>query len=320
MKSVLVRIGVVGAALLLAGTAFAQDYRARVQGQITDESRGALPGVSVTLVNDATGVSGNRVTDAEGRYRFDFVEPGSYGVSAELQGFHAAGQKAVRVSQRGDVTVDLVMNVATVEETITVQASSVLVQFNSSSSDLTLERQLVDQVPISGRNPYSLANLDPSIVNTPGTTAAENRPYHHAYANDYDAGGGTRRANEVLLDGVPLSASYKTSYTPVDGCDRGNHRLEEQRRRRERQQPRRSDQPQHEVGHQRAARLGLHVRPRSEHELDQRPDHSHQPRTGHVGTARHQAADVRRHRGRADQDEQDLQLHRVRAVERPAAR
>src|SRR5688572_8468041 len=214
MKSVLVGIGVVGAVLLLAGTAFAQDYRARLQGQITDESKGALPGVIVTLVNDNTGVSSNRVTDAEGRYRFDFVEPGSYGVSAELQGFRGASQKAVRVSQRGDVTVDLVMNVATVAETITVQASSVLVQFNSSSSDLTLERQLVDQVPISGRNPYSLANLDPSIVNTPGTTAAENRPYHHAYANDYDAGGGTRRANAVLLDGVPLSASYKTSYTP----------------------------------------------------------------------------------------------------------
>ena len=47
-----------------------------------------------------------------------------------------------------------------------------------------------------------------------GTTAAENRPYHHAYANDYDAGGGTRRANAVLLDGVALGASYKTSYTP----------------------------------------------------------------------------------------------------------
>ncbi len=43
----------------------------------------------------------------------------------------------------------------------------------------------------------------------------ENRPYHHAYANDYDAGGGTRRANDVLLDGVPLGASYKTSYTPA---------------------------------------------------------------------------------------------------------
>src|SRR4030095_14426698 len=64
-----------------------------------------------------------------------------------------------------------------------------------------------------GRNPYNLASLDPSIVVTPSTN--ENRPYHHAYANDYDAGGGTRRANDVLLDGVPLGASYKTAYTPA---------------------------------------------------------------------------------------------------------
>ena len=214
MKRLWMTLGVVGAVIWLAVPAMAQDYRARVQGQITDESRGALPGTVVTLQNEATGVSTDRVTDSEGRYRFDFVEPGTYNVTGTLPGFRSAEQKAVRVPQRGDVTVDLLMGLATVAETITVQAASPLVQFNSSSSDLTLERQLVDQVPISGRNPYNLANLDPSIVNTPGTTAAENRPYHHAYANDYDAGGGTRRANAVLLDGVSLGASYKTSYTP----------------------------------------------------------------------------------------------------------
>ena len=214
MKAMLVRIGVVGVALLLAGTAFAQDYRGRIQGQVVDESKAALPGATVTLLNESTGVSTDRVSDQEGRFRFDFVDPGNYTVTVALQGFRTSVQKSVRMPQRGDVTVDQMLQLATVAESITVKASSVLVQFNSSSSDLTLERQLVDQVPIPGRNPYNLANLDPSIVNTPGTTAAENRPYHHAYANDYDAGGGTRRANAVLLDGVPLASSYKTSYTP----------------------------------------------------------------------------------------------------------
>ena len=71
----------------------------------------------------------------------------------------------------------------------------------------------MDQVPIPGRNPYNLAALDPSITVSPATN--ENRPYHHAYANDYDAGGGTRRANDVLLDGVALGASFKTAYTPA---------------------------------------------------------------------------------------------------------
>ena len=52
------------------------------------------------------------------------------------------------------------------EETVVVEASPVAVQFNTSSSDITIERQLVDQVPINGRNPYSLASLDPTVTVT----------------------------------------------------------------------------------------------------------------------------------------------------------
>src|SRR5512138_3870079 len=214
MKNVVLRLGIlVGCVLLLATTAGAQDYRARVQGSIVDESKAALPGVTVTMTNDATGVAVTRITNAEGRYLFDFVDPGIYTIVAELEGFKRAEQKNVRAQQRGDVTADLMLTIGTHEETVPVEAASPLVQFNTSSSDITLERQLVDQTPISGRNPYNLAALDPTIIVSPATN--ENRPYHHAYANDYDAGGGTRRANDVLLDGVPLDASYKTSYTPA---------------------------------------------------------------------------------------------------------
>lgn len=215
MKNVALRLGIiVGCLLLLAGTASAQDYRARVQGSVIDESNAALPGVTVTLTNDATGVAVTRVTNAEGRYLFDFVDPGTYTITAELEGFKRAEQKNVRAQQRGDVTADLILSIGAHEETVTVEAATPLVQFNTSSSNLTIEQELVDQVPLTGRNPYNLASLDPTTFNAPGTTEDENRPYHHAYANDYDAGGGTNRANDVLLDGVPLGASYKTSYTP----------------------------------------------------------------------------------------------------------
>ena len=199
--------------LCLATSVSAQDYRARVQGQVVDESKGALPGATVTLTNVETGVAVTRVTDAEGRYLVDFVDPGTYALTGELDGFRRAEQTNVRVPQRGDVTVDLTLSVGGLEETVTVEAAPVAVQFNTSSHDITLEKQLLDQVPISGRNPYNLSNLDPSIMVS--TTTNENRPYHHAYANDYDAGGGTQRANTVLLDGVSLGASFKTAYTPA---------------------------------------------------------------------------------------------------------
>src|SRR6478735_1767240 len=152
------------------------------------------------------------LADKDGHYIFDFVDPGVYTITGELQGFKTAQQRNVRVPQRGSVTADLTLEVGGLGERVVVEASSMTVQFKSSNSDLTLERQLVDQVPSNGRNPYSLANLDPTIN---VTLTNENRPYHHAYANDYDAGGGTRRANDVLLDGVALGASYKTSYTPA---------------------------------------------------------------------------------------------------------
>lgn len=200
---------------LVSSAASAQDYRARVQGTVTDEGKGVMPGVSVTLINGATMVAVTRVSDGKGRYLFDFVDPGGYTITAELQGFKKAEQKNVRVTQRGDITVDLVLAIGGLEETVTVEAAPVIVQFNSSSSDITLSRQLIDQAPISGRNPYNLSNLDPTVAPSVGTTSNENRPYHHAYANDYDAGGGTARANDVLLDGVALGASYKTAYTPA---------------------------------------------------------------------------------------------------------
>jgi hypothetical protein len=212
MKTVALSVALLGH-LVLATTAGAQDYRGRVQGSVVDESQAALPGASVTLRNTETGVAVTRQTNADGRFTFDFVDPGSYTVVAELSGFRSVEQKNVRVQQRSDITVDLALAVGGVQETIIVEAAPVAVQFNSGSADITLERQLIDQAPISGRNPYNLANLDPTIIVSPATN--ENRPYHHAYANDYDAGGGTRRGNDVLLDGVPLAASYKTAYTPA---------------------------------------------------------------------------------------------------------
>jgi hypothetical protein len=213
MKTLWMTLGIVATLVLLAAPAAAQDYRGRVQGSVNDSGGGALPGTTVTLRNDATGVAVTNVTNGEGKYIFDFVDPGAYTIVAELQGFKSAEQRNVRVQQRSSMTVDLALSVGGLEERIVVEAAPVQVQFKSSSSDITLEQQLVDQVPIPGRNPYNLASLDPSITVSPATN--ENRPYHHAYANDYDAGGGTRRANDVLLDGVALGASFKTAYTPA---------------------------------------------------------------------------------------------------------
>jgi hypothetical protein len=199
--------------LSLSVVAFAQDYRGKVQGIITDESGGVIPGAKVVLQNDATKVEVTTTTSDEGRYRFDFVEPGNYSVTAEKDGFKKTIQQKLVVQIQGDLTVDLKLAVGDVSATVTVDDTPASVQFNTSGTGLTLDNTTIDQMPVRGRNPYNIITLDPSI-NGGENNNGENRPYHHAYANEMDAGGNTTRANEVQLNGVALTSSYKVAYTP----------------------------------------------------------------------------------------------------------
>ena len=208
-------IAVIAFLFLMVSSVAAQDYRGKVQGTVTDEAGAAIPGASVVLRNTQTGVDVTRQSDGDGHYIFDFVEPGQYIVVIEQTGFKKAVQENVIVRNRGDITVDLKLSVGGVQETVTVESPPIAVQFGSSSTLLTIENKVIDQLPVRGRNPYNVTTLDPTVSPGTGSTSNENRPYHHAYASDFDAGGGTLRANDVLLDGVPLTSSYKSSYTPA---------------------------------------------------------------------------------------------------------
>src|SRR5687768_4489819 len=154
------------AALSLVGTpVLGQEYRGRVQGSVTDETQLAVPGAQVTLANDATGVSVTRTTGPEGRYLFDYVDPGTYTLTAELSGFATVVQRNVLVQARGDVTADVTMKIAGVAETVTVESQPVAIQFNTSSKDLTLDQSMLESIPNITRNPTQLAYLSPVVRN-----------------------------------------------------------------------------------------------------------------------------------------------------------
>ena len=148
---------------MLAMTALAQDYRGKIQGAITDDSGAVIPGAKVILQNDDTKVEVTSVTNEEGRYKFDFVEPGNYSIIAEKAGFKKIVQQSLIVRIQGDLTVDLKLAIGDVAATVTVEDSPVAVQFNTSGTSLTLENTTIDQMPVRGRNPYNIITLDPSI-------------------------------------------------------------------------------------------------------------------------------------------------------------
>src|SRR5688572_19139997 len=92
-------------AVVLSSTfLFAQDYRAKVQGVVTDASDAAIAGAKVTLLNTGTGISATKESGPNGAYLFDNVEPGTYTVTAEFAGFSRQVQENVLVQTRADVT------------------------------------------------------------------------------------------------------------------------------------------------------------------------------------------------------------------------
>jgi hypothetical protein len=198
-------------AVLCVAIAPAQDTRAKVQGIVKDSSGAVIVGSAVTLLNNNTGVRAQQATNQLGQYLFDFVLPGDYTVTVEMAGFKQFVQHNVLVQARADVTVNAVLDIGNTRETVTVEATPVAVQFNTSSMALTIDTKMANSLPVINRNPFLLIAMNPAVV---VNSTNEQSPYHHWAANQFDVGGNTDRKNDIILDGAPSMTTQKSSYTP----------------------------------------------------------------------------------------------------------
>src|SRR5205814_9319765 len=149
-------------ALLAAVSVYGQDTRAKVQGVIKDSTQAIIVGAQIVLSNDNTGVQTVEHSSTSGQYLFDFVLPGNYTVTVETPGFRKFVQKNILVQSRGDVTVDAVLEVGSIGESITIDATPVAVQCNTSTMSLTVDTQMANSLPILNLNPYLLVSRTPS--------------------------------------------------------------------------------------------------------------------------------------------------------------
>ncbi|MBI4908027.1 MAG: carboxypeptidase regulatory-like domain-containing protein [Acidobacteria bacterium] len=196
---------------LLALTLSGQDYRAKIQGIVTDSTDAVMPSARITIRNINTGIAATREAATNGAYIFDNVEPGTYVVSAEAQGFSRQQQEGVLVQTRADVTVNFRLQPGALVETVTVTSQAVALQFNSTTRELTVDRKMLMDLPVKARNPFTLALLDPAVVSR---YSAEKNPFFMWSSSQMDVGGSTSTKNDLLLDGAPLQIGPKGSYAP----------------------------------------------------------------------------------------------------------
>ncbi len=164
--------------LLPVGGAVAQES-ATLSGQVEDTSGGALPGVTVTVTDNNTGRQDVVVTDGAGGFRAAALPPGLYRVEATLSGFAnmLVPEIELLVGQNASITIQMAL--AGVEETITVTAEAPLVDLVSSEVAGNVDRRMMDDLPVQGRNWMELALLVKGITandtnnNRPGITRDE---------------------------------------------------------------------------------------------------------------------------------------------------
>src|SRR5436190_24266614 len=112
--------------VLPANLAAAQGQASAVQGRVVDESGGALPGVTVVVTHQGSGVFRQVVSNADGSYFVTGILPGPYRITAELSGFKKYERPDVVLLIGSTATLDITLTVGGVEESVTVTAESPL--------------------------------------------------------------------------------------------------------------------------------------------------------------------------------------------------
>ena len=168
IKRTVLQVSVVLTALLLSFSALASaQSTASISGVVKDSAGGIVPGVSVVIKNDTTGVAQDAVTDADGRYTASALGAGSYTITASLAGFKTAVAKAVRVAPGQPVSIPLTLEVGSLSETVTVSSSSELINTETATVTATLNSDQLTRMPTPTRNALNAIAFLPG-VNTPG--------------------------------------------------------------------------------------------------------------------------------------------------------
>ena len=188
--------------LLAAPLARAQQFTGGLRGVVRD-ANGVIPGVPVTLTNEGTNISREVVTSEAGQYNFPALTPGTYALKAQLAGYKTFESKGLNIATQQFVTLDVVLEVGALTESITVTGQSPLIDTSTASTGGVLDREALEALPAPGRNAFLIGVTIPTVV-----TAGDpqfNRQQDQSNASRVSLGGGGIRANNYLLDGVPIS-------------------------------------------------------------------------------------------------------------------
>jgi hypothetical protein len=187
-----------------------------VAGLVSDTSGGVLPGVTVDVTNQDTGQVRTAVSSNDGFYTIPLLTPGRYEVKATLGGFRTTVRAGIVVVVNETARADLQLQVGSVEERVTVQAESPLVETTNATLGVVIDRQKIVDLPLNGRNFTQLGTLTPGVVAAPVALGGQNGDATPGgfgnVTGGFNVNGQRNQSNNFLLDGSANNDSFNTGF------------------------------------------------------------------------------------------------------------
>lgn len=196
--------------MLIFGTGVARaQFSSAIEGTVQDSTGAVIPGAKVVLANIATGVTASTQTNAAGYYRFPALGPGTYKVTATLQGFAAVTETDIALAAMSIRNVSLKLQPSSVTTNVQVNASPVEVDTDEAKIASVISARQMQELPIEGRNVYGVVNQTPGVTGTGlmGSSAANTDIFYATTTPAVVANGAPNHGNSYLLDGISLDDS-----------------------------------------------------------------------------------------------------------------
>src|SRR5439155_24165926 len=179
--------------VLPANLAAAQGQASAVQGRVVDESGGALPGVTVVITHQGSGVFRQVVSNSDGSYFVTGILPGPYRITAELSGFRKYERSDLLLTVGNTATLEITLGVGALEESVTVTGEAPLVDITSKQIGANIGQAELGALPIMNKDWMYAVGLTPGIQVASSTASFS--------CESLIVGGGSNRSGNFSIDG-----------------------------------------------------------------------------------------------------------------------
>jgi len=198
--------------LFVSGAIVALAQTGEITGRVTDPTGAIVPSADISVTNVDTGVSRQVKSNESGYYSAPLLPTGNYQVSVSRTGFRPVNRSGIRLEVQQVARLDFVLEVGSVTESVDVVGAAPLVATEEASLATTVDHRKIQQLPLNGRNPFTLVNLVPGVLSERS----------NSFGRRANVNGGRDATTELLIDGGATTSTDQgdlKATPPLEGVE-----------------------------------------------------------------------------------------------------